>query len=78
MNTKIDWNIHCIKDGYKNNPLICNMINFHTHGLTRHNLTELSVVTLLDVYSEEEVARMINTVALMMVNGEDFVKGYPY
>lgn len=70
----INWTIHCIPEQYTENPLIKDMVNFHTHGLKGHyNLTELSVVTLLDVYSAEEVGRMINTVAYMMVNGEEFV-----
>lgn len=74
----IDWTIHCVTDTYKNNPLISNMVNFHTHGLTKHNLTELSVVTLLDVYSAEKVTKMINTVASMMIDGEDFIDSYPF
>lgn len=68
----IDWVIHATSDVYKRNKLIKNMVNFHTHGLEKHGCTNLSVVTLLDVYPAEKVAVMINTVGRLMVNGDKF------
>lgn len=64
--TKIDWVIHSgvDEDG---------MIWMHTHGLKEKGLAELSALQYEWEYTPEEMAGMINTVALMMIEGEEFM-----
>lgn len=69
---EIDWIIHGVKDVYDRNPLIKGMVNFHTHGLENHGCKNLSVVTMLEVYDQFEVIKMINTVGRLMVDGDKF------
>lgn len=64
--TKIDWIVHAILE---ENGKIC----LHTHGLREKGLTELSVLDTEEVYTVEEMTAMINNVACMMVEGEDFI-----
>ena len=66
LETKIDWTIHAgtNEDG---------IIWMHTHGLKEKGLMELSAVEGKWEYTAEEMAGMINNIARMMVEGEDFV-----
>ena len=66
LETKIDWVIHATtdRDG---------MIHMHTHGLKEKGLIELSAVEGEWNYTAEEMSDMINTVARLMVEGEEFV-----
>lgn len=66
LKNKIDWVIHAIQE---ENGKIC----LHTHGLNEKGLTELSVLDTEEIYSVEEMSAMINNVARMMVEGEDFI-----
>lgn len=62
--------IHGVKDQYKDNPTIKDWVNYHTHGLSDHGLTELSVVCP-DI-SDFRPCELINLIGDMMLNGEKF------
>lgn len=64
--------VHGVKDVYKNNPLISNWVNVHTHGLENYNLTNISIVAPED---DDRLSKIIYTVADMMVSGEQFDLG---
>ena len=66
IKTKIDWTIHAVPE---ENGKMC----LHTHGLSEKGLTELSVLDTEEIYTTEEMAAMINNVARMMVEGEEFI-----
>lgn len=73
-NNKIDWTIHMIPDVYENSILLHGFTNYHTHGLEKHGLTNLSVI-MDDTYDSKTIASLINTVAEMMIDGEEFAIG---
>ena len=66
IKSKIDWTIHAVPE---ENGKMC----LHTHGLSEKGLTELSVLDTEEIYTTEEMAAMINNVARMMVEGEEFI-----
>ena len=75
MKNKIDWTIHGVVEQYDDNPLLKGMINLHTHGLTKHGLTELSAI-VPEGYSYTKVTSMINDIGELMVNSEKFDIGF--
>ena len=62
--------INGVKDQYKDNPVIKDWVNYHTHGLSDYGLTELSVVCP-DI-SDFRPCEFINLVGDMMLKGETF------
>lgn len=62
--------VHAVEGTYKNNPLISNWLNVHTHGLEDYNLTNISIVAPED---DARLTEVIYTVADMMKNGEEFI-----
>ena len=64
-----DYFAHGVIDVYKKNPLISNWVNVHTHGLEKHNLTNISIVAPKD---DDRLEYLIYTVADMMIKGEEF------
>lgn len=64
---KIDWVIHVIQDAYEGNDLLAGMMNFHTHGLEKYGLTNISAIVMTSIYDANEVGRRLNTIARMMV-----------
>lgn len=61
--------VHAITDVYKDNPLISNWINVHTHGLEKYGVINVSIVAPED---DDRLAHVIYTVADMMKDGEVF------
>lgn len=75
MKKKIDWTIHAVTDVYDDSIVLCGMTNYHTHGLKKYGLTELSVI-MDDTYDSNTVASFMNDVAMMMIDGEEFAHDY--
>lgn len=68
--TMDDYFVDAVVDTYKNNPIISHWVNYHTHGLLKHGLkSEISLVLPKD---DKRAPKVINQVALMMLNGEKF------
>jgi hypothetical protein len=64
------YTVHGVKDLYKNNPLISNWVNVHTHGLEEYGLTNISIVAPED---DDRLSNVIYTIADMMMKGEEFI-----
>ena len=62
--------IHGVTDQYKDNPMIKDWVKYHTHGLSEHGLTELSVVCP-DI-NDTRPYEIINRIGDMMLSGEVF------
>lgn len=62
--------VHAVKDLYKDNYLISNWVNVHTHGLEKHGLTNISIVAPIN---DNRLSNVIYTVADMMMKGEEFI-----
>ena len=65
--------IHGVTEIYDDNPLVAGWVNYHTHGLSDHGLTELSIVCP-DI-NDTRPCELINIVGDMMLNGETFEFG---
>lgn len=63
------YTVHGIKDLYKDNYLISNWVNVHTHGLEDHGLTNISIVAPED---DDRLCHVIYTIADMMMDREEF------
>ena len=63
------YTVHGVKDLYKDNYLISNWVNVHTHGLEDHGLTNISIVAPKD---DNRLCHVIYTIADMMMDGEEF------
>lgn len=63
------YTVHGVKDLYKNNYLISNWVNVHTHGLENYGLTNISIVAPED---DERLFNVIYTIADAMKGGEEF------
>lgn len=64
------YTVHGVCDAYKDNYLISNWVNVHTHGLEEHGLTNISIVA---PENDTRLAHIIYTIADMMINGEEFI-----
>ena len=68
--TKHRFNIHAVTEVYENNPLISNWINYHTHGMEKYGLTNLSIVAPKE---DKRPGNVLNTIGEMMIDGEEFL-----
>lgn len=68
---KYDWNIHAVLQSEDCNYHMPYMLDYHTHGLEKHGLKNLCM--FFD-YGDNGItnANLINTIAEMMINGEEF------
>jgi hypothetical protein len=64
------YTVHGVTDLYKDNYLISNWVNVHTHGLEDHGLTNISIVAPED---DDRLTHVIYTIADMMMDGEEFI-----
>ena len=62
--------VHAVAGVYKDNPMISNWVNVHTHGLEEHGLNNISIVAPKD---DNRLAHVIYTIADMMMDGEEFI-----
>lgn len=71
MNRKNDYTIHAVSGVYENVPVLgSRWMNYHTHGLEKYDLTNLSIVVPYE--ENERPQEILNAVADMMINGELF------
>lgn len=66
---KYGFYVHAVKEVYKDNYLISDWVNIHTHGLEEYGLTNISVVAPKE---DSRLFYIIYTVGKMMKNGEYF------
>jgi hypothetical protein len=78
------FNIHAVIDAYKGEDLdqfclnkfeeraLTGAYHYHTHGLKEKGLPELCAVMKPEFYSSEEMADLINSIADLMLVGEEF------
>lgn len=67
-NNNIHVKCHCVTDVYEKHPIITKMINYHTHGLEKLGLRNLSVVVLNGEYTHKEIYDMFELIVYMMMD----------
>lgn len=79
MKKKIDWIIHlvangavCEECGTVEASFLPNLCNAHTHGLYKYNHKDFQLVLNLP---PQEIARILNTLGLMVQKGRKFFDG---